>query len=351
MVDKLLLRTLKDFRNEAFLEFKWYLNQKNLDGVEPIPLSDLEDADRGETVSQMTRSYSAEMAVKVTVKILKKMRNKDDGERLTKKYADRVGELLLETLEDLDKGDFLDFMWRLKLKNVAFFQQIPKSKFGDISRTLTVTQMTRLYSAEMAVEVAVEILKQMSKMYAAKELTEKYADRVDELLLEPLESLGTDYFKKFKCGLYVRKYKHITWSKLMDASRGQTVKLMTRILGEKMAVKVTVKVLKEMKNMKAAAELTEKYAEMNGAVPSSSSSSSSASSSPAASPRAASPPAASPPAASPPAASPPAASPPAASPPAASPPAAASMSAQNGSVIVAPRVAGSLHTLNLTINK
>ncbi|XP_033943671.1 uncharacterized protein [Pseudochaenichthys georgianus] len=327
MVDKLLLRTLKDFRNQAFLEFKRYLNQKNLDGVEPIPVSDLEDADRGETVSQMTRSYGAEMAVKVAVKILKKMRNKDAGERLTEKYADRVGELLLETLQDLDKGDLLDFMLRLKLKNVAFFQQIPKSKFGDISRKLTVTQMTRLYSEELAVEVAVEILKQMSKMYAAKELTEKYADRVGELLLETLESLGTEYFGKFKCGLYIRTYKHITWRKLKDASRGQTVKQMTRILGEKMAVKVTVEVLKKMKNMKAAAELRKKYAEMNGAVPSSSSSSSSSASSS------------------------PAASPPAASPPAASPPAAASMSAQNGSVIVAPRVAGSLHTLNLTINK
>ncbi|KAI4833172.1 hypothetical protein KUCAC02_016086 [Chaenocephalus aceratus] len=143
---------------------------------------------------------------------------------------------------------------------------------------------------------------------------------VDKLLLGTLEDLGKDAFQDFKWYLSQENLdgvKPIPVSKLEDASRGQTVTQMTRSYGGETAVKVAVKILKEISNRKAAAELMEKYAEMNGAAPSSSS----------------------------------AASPPAASPPAASPPAANTMLAQNGSVIVAPTVLGSLTTLNLTINK
>ncbi|KAI9525702.1 hypothetical protein NQZ68_006251, partial [Dissostichus eleginoides] len=87
MVDKLLLRTLKDLGKDAFQEFKWHLNQKNLDGAEPIPVSDLEDADRGQTVSQMTNSYSEKTAVEVAVKILKEISNRRAAAELTEKYA------------------------------------------------------------------------------------------------------------------------------------------------------------------------------------------------------------------------------------------------------------------------
>ncbi|KAL3066462.1 hypothetical protein OYC64_016420 [Pagothenia borchgrevinki] len=134
---------------------------------------------------------------------------------------------------------------------------------------------------------------------------------VDVLLLETLEELITDDFWKFKW--YLDKKNGVEPIPENDhkwANQMQTVTLMTRSYGEEMAVKVAVEILKKMKNMNAD-KLTKKYAEMNRAPPSSSSSA----------------------AASPPA-SPPAASPPAASPPAASPPAANTISAQNESVIV-----------------
>ncbi|KAL3066461.1 hypothetical protein OYC64_016419 [Pagothenia borchgrevinki] len=155
---------------------------------------------------------------------------------------------------------------------------------------------------------------------------------VGVLLLGTLEDLGKDDFRDFKWHLKQDNLdgcKPIAVCKLEDASRTQIVTEMTRSYGEEMAMKVAVEILKKMKNMKAAAELTTKYAEMIRAASSSSSAA----------------------AASPPAASPPAASPPAASPPAASPPAANTMSAQNESVIVAPTVTGSSHTFNITINK
>ncbi|KAI9518887.1 hypothetical protein NQZ68_034011 [Dissostichus eleginoides] len=142
---------------------------------------------------------------------------------------------------------------------------------------------------------------------------------VDELLLWTLEDLGEDDFGTFKWYLDKENLdgvEPIPKSKLECASRTKTVSQMTRSYVEETAVKVAVEILRKMRNMNAAEKLTKKYAEMNRAALSSSSSSAAA-----------------------------------ASPPAASPPAAASMLAQDGSVIVAPRVSGSIHTLNLTINK
>ncbi|KAF3852619.1 hypothetical protein F7725_005974 [Dissostichus mawsoni] len=206
MVDKLLLRTLKDLGNDAFQEFKWYLKQKNLDGAEPIAVSDLEDADRGHTVSQMTRSYGEKTAVEVAVEILKEISNRQAAAELTKKYAgavdlldlqllhlqlrldvgsgrecdrrsdtDMVDELLLWTLEDLGEDDFGTFKWYLDKENLDGVEPIPKSKLECASRTKTVSQMTRSYVKETAVKVAVEILRKMRNMNAAEKLTKKYA--------------------------------------------------------------------------------------------------------------------------------------------------------------------------------
>ncbi|KAK1898888.1 Caspase b [Dissostichus eleginoides] len=88
MVDELLLWTLEDLGEDDFGTFKWYLDKENLDGVEPIPKSKLECANRTKTVSQMTRSYVEETAMKVAVEILRKMRNMNAAEKLTKKYAE-----------------------------------------------------------------------------------------------------------------------------------------------------------------------------------------------------------------------------------------------------------------------
>ncbi|KAF3852616.1 hypothetical protein F7725_005971 [Dissostichus mawsoni] len=141
-------------------------------------------------------------------------------------------------------------------------------------------------------------MKKMKNMYAAEELTKKYAaDMVDVLLLRTLKDLSRDDFWDFKG--YLDKdilvgVKPIASSKVEYTNRMQTVTEMTRSYGKETAVKLAVKILKEMRNRKAAKELTKKYA-------------------------------------------------------AASRPAAASMSAQNGSVIIAPRVEGVHHTFNMPV--
>ncbi|KAK5898979.1 hypothetical protein CesoFtcFv8_008503 [Champsocephalus esox] len=90
-----------------------------------------------------------------------------------------VDKLLLGTLEDLDKGDFGTFKGFLSQENLDGVKPIAVSKLEDASRGQTVTRMTRSYGGEMAVEVAVKILKEMSNMKAAEKLTKKYAGAVD----------------------------------------------------------------------------------------------------------------------------------------------------------------------------
>ncbi|KAF1394716.1 hypothetical protein PFLUV_G00004040 [Perca fluviatilis] len=88
-VQELLLETLESLRKEDFKTLQWYLSMEVLAGCKPIPECRLEDASRTVTVRQMIESYREESAVKVTVEILKKMKNNDAAEKLQNKYAGR----------------------------------------------------------------------------------------------------------------------------------------------------------------------------------------------------------------------------------------------------------------------
>ncbi|KAL7404893.1 hypothetical protein ABVT39_020627 [Epinephelus coioides] len=140
---------------------------------------------------------------------------------------------------------------------------------------------------------------------------------VPQLLLETLEDLDDDDFEKFKWYLsmdILEGCKPIPKSRLGKAPRTDTVSRMTESYTKESAVKVTVEILRKMGNNNAAEKLKNRYA---GA--------------PAASPAAP-------------------VVPPAA--PVAPPAAPATMSAQHGSVIIAPTVSGSTAgTWNITVNK
>ncbi|XP_049900336.1 uncharacterized protein LOC126390196 isoform X2 [Epinephelus moara] len=135
-----------------------------------------------------------------------------------------------------------------------------------------------------------------------------------------LEDLGDDDFETLKWYLsmdILEGCKPIPKSRLGKAPRTDTVSRMIESYGEESAVKVTVEILRKMGNINAAEKLKNRYA------------------APLAAP-----------------AAPPAAPvlPPAA--PVASPAAPATMSAQHGSVIIAPTVSGSTAgTWNITVNK
>ena len=86
-VQILLFETLEGILVEEFKKFKFYLKNEEVAGYRKIPPSRLETASRDETVTYMTQAYGEELAVNITIKILRKMLINDAAERLKKKYA------------------------------------------------------------------------------------------------------------------------------------------------------------------------------------------------------------------------------------------------------------------------
>ncbi|XP_062313800.1 NACHT, LRR and PYD domains-containing protein 12-like isoform X2 [Osmerus eperlanus] len=77
-----LLKTLEQLGEKELKTFKCYLQDKVLDGFDPIPKSRLEGPARTDTVDRMEETYTLEGALKITVEILRKMDQNDLAERL-----------------------------------------------------------------------------------------------------------------------------------------------------------------------------------------------------------------------------------------------------------------------------
>ncbi|KAG7222587.1 hypothetical protein INR49_016184 [Caranx melampygus] len=84
---ELLLETLEELVKSDFDKFKWYLSMDILEGCKPIPRSYLEEASRINTVSKMAEYYVEELAVSISIEILKKMNMNNTAVKLTNKYA------------------------------------------------------------------------------------------------------------------------------------------------------------------------------------------------------------------------------------------------------------------------
>lgn len=71
-----LVETLGDLGEKELKYFKWYLQKpESLNGLPAIPKSDLQTADKLQTVNLMTNKYS-EDALEVTRKILDKVKTR-----------------------------------------------------------------------------------------------------------------------------------------------------------------------------------------------------------------------------------------------------------------------------------
>ncbi|XP_078127005.1 uncharacterized protein LOC144531008 [Sander vitreus] len=220
-VQELLLETLDTLRKEDFKTLQWYLSMEVLAGCKPIPESHLEDASRTATIRKMIESYNEELAVKVTVEILKKMKNNYAAEKLENKYAGgktaapsasssavapaapatltaqqgsviiapqfnsstagtmnitfnksemQVPLLILDTLDELGADDFKKFQWHLTQPVLDGCQPIRKGHLENADRQDTVSKMIDSYGEETAVKVTVEILKRMNHNNAAEKL-------------------------------------------------------------------------------------------------------------------------------------------------------------------------------------
>ncbi|XP_030285419.1 pyrin-like isoform X2 [Sparus aurata] len=87
LVSQLLLGTLEKLRQDDFETLKFYLSENVLDGCNPIPQSHLENASRVQTARKMIDTYGEDLAVKVTVKILKDMNCNGPKQELESRYA------------------------------------------------------------------------------------------------------------------------------------------------------------------------------------------------------------------------------------------------------------------------
>ncbi|XP_056223077.1 uncharacterized protein LOC130163178 [Seriola aureovittata] len=78
-----LLNILRDLNEKQFKHFKFYLRDDGiLEGFTSIPLADLDNADRPDTVDLMINKYRDRGALKVTLKVLQKISRNDLVERL-----------------------------------------------------------------------------------------------------------------------------------------------------------------------------------------------------------------------------------------------------------------------------
>ncbi len=81
-VKELLLKSLEELKKEDLEKFQWYLEKDH----ECITTSDMENADRLQTVDKLVESFGPEEAVKITVCMLEKIMRKDLVEQLKKKH-------------------------------------------------------------------------------------------------------------------------------------------------------------------------------------------------------------------------------------------------------------------------
>ncbi|KAK6298717.1 hypothetical protein J4Q44_G00302270 [Coregonus suidteri] len=78
--------------NEAKLQqFQWHLTKGKLEDFDPIPKDQLKKGDTKDTVDKMVDKYSPDGAVRITVKILRKIKLNDLADELENNYREAEG--------------------------------------------------------------------------------------------------------------------------------------------------------------------------------------------------------------------------------------------------------------------
>ncbi|XP_038826907.1 NACHT, LRR and PYD domains-containing protein 12-like [Salvelinus namaycush] len=82
----LLLATLEELVEAELKTFKWHLTQDLVKGFPHIPVSQLENTDRLDTIKKMVETYGPEGTVKISLEILRKMSQNQLAETLKNEY-------------------------------------------------------------------------------------------------------------------------------------------------------------------------------------------------------------------------------------------------------------------------
>ena len=93
-----LLDTLDELKIKEFEKFRWYLMDRDFMkncNYKSIKVSNLEDADRKETVDLMVKTYELHGAVKVTKEVLKEIPRMDLLQNLSASSSESEGQSVL----------------------------------------------------------------------------------------------------------------------------------------------------------------------------------------------------------------------------------------------------------------
>uniref|UniRef100_A0A3Q3AB75 Pyrin domain-containing protein n=1 Tax=Kryptolebias marmoratus TaxID=37003 RepID=A0A3Q3AB75_KRYMA len=85
-----------------------------------------------------------------------------------------ASEQLLKTLENMSNDDFETFKWFLEKPVVEDCKPIPKCHLEDAKRTKIVTKMIESYGDNLAVKVAIEVLRKQRLNDVAEKLKKAY---------------------------------------------------------------------------------------------------------------------------------------------------------------------------------
>uniref|UniRef100_A0A3B3TGD2 Pyrin domain-containing protein n=1 Tax=Paramormyrops kingsleyae TaxID=1676925 RepID=A0A3B3TGD2_9TELE len=100
---------MDDLVDDELKRFKFHLNTQVMDGFQPVPVSQLERADRIDTIKKMKNHYNTEGALQITHAILKKMEMNDLGENigLVSELADNQN---IQNSKNTRKNDIVPFL-------------------------------------------------------------------------------------------------------------------------------------------------------------------------------------------------------------------------------------------------
>uniref|UniRef100_A0AAZ3QMX1 Pyrin domain-containing protein n=1 Tax=Oncorhynchus tshawytscha TaxID=74940 RepID=A0AAZ3QMX1_ONCTS len=232
----------------------------------------------------MVKSYGPERAVRITLKILRRINLDDLAEKLER---DHTGVLLLTSLQELTEDQLKKFQ---SCGRIFGFPPIPKSQLENTDRQDTVDQMVKRYGLEGAVRNTWRILWRMNLDDLAEKLqrdhtrattwrrdssdSDKWRRRkeglvmrrpsmmdVPALLLTCLEELTEEQLKTFQfylSSVQLLGLPPIPERQLENTDRQVTVDQMVKRYDPEGAVIITLRILRRM-NLDDLAEKLERY--------------------------------------------------------------------------------------------
>ncbi|CAB1319043.1 unnamed protein product [Coregonus sp. 'balchen'] len=308
---ELLLATLEELAEGGgkLERFQWFLTSL-LPIFPPIPESQLDDPDRQDTVDEMVQSFGPEVAVKITLRILKNLKQFHLAEKLEINYGQVTPffKYLLtspgasgdqETYDDIEEGageeydvmcyddlisrstqahisvpegeheeyeicDVIDITSTSAPPHITIPERGAEGLYPDIKPKLKgmLKRSLSLDDLQVRTPSSSHRVSDDQGEYINMSSLSPTMPTVPDLLLATLEMLNAEEFKRFLSHLahcLLSIFPPISWSQLENADTKVTVDKMVQCYSLEYAVKITVVILKMMKWFDLADKLRNNY--------------------------------------------------------------------------------------------